>query len=78
VPDSRADFWRTKLIKNRERDEAAIDALQALGWRVLVVWDCYLRGCKDDGALAAAIAEWLEADEPCGELSAGQTATPSK
>jgi DNA mismatch endonuclease (patch repair protein) len=70
VPGSRPDFWRAKLMKNRERDEAAIGALQALGWRVLVVWDCYLRGCRDDRALADALAGWLEADEPCGELSA--------
>ena len=29
---------------NVERDRAAIEALQGDGWRVLVIWECALRG----------------------------------
>ena len=44
LPDTRRDFWREKLQANTERDRRAIDALKRSGWRVLVVWECALRG----------------------------------
>jgi DNA mismatch endonuclease (patch repair protein) len=43
-PSTRAEFWHTKLARNRERDREAITALRAEGWRRLVVWECALRG----------------------------------
>lgn len=69
VPETRADFWRAKLTKNSERDKVAILKLHALGWRVLVVWECYLRRCKQDDALASALSMWVEAGDEFGELS---------
>lgn len=44
LPATRQDFWRQKLEGNAARDRKAIDALQAEGWRVLVIWECALRG----------------------------------
>ncbi len=44
LPATRQDFWHTKLAANAARDCNAIDALQAAGWRVLVIWECALRG----------------------------------
>jgi DNA mismatch endonuclease, patch repair protein len=43
-PATRAEFWSTKIARNQERDRQAIAALRAAGWRVLVVWECALRG----------------------------------
>ena len=43
-PATRAEFWNKKISGNRERDQAALDALRDVGWRVLVVWECALRG----------------------------------
>src|SRR5262245_36149204 len=43
-PKSNLDFWLPKLARNKERDEAAIAALKELGWEVLVVWQCEIRG----------------------------------
>ncbi|MDG5974849.1 DNA mismatch endonuclease vsr [Hydrogenophaga taeniospiralis CCUG 15921] len=74
VPGTREDFWRAKLTRNRERDEAAIAKLRALGWRVLVVWECYLRGSKDDAELAGALSMWVEACDSYGELSEASSA----
>lgn len=42
MPKSRLDFWRPKLEGNLERDRKNEAALRALGWRVLVVWECQL------------------------------------
>ena len=43
LPKSRLDFWLPKLETNRERDVRDLAALEALGWRVLVVWECQMR-----------------------------------
>lgn len=69
IPGSREDFWRTKLFRNRERDASAISALRAGGWRVLVVWECYLRAVKDDQVLVRALVDWINGDLLVGELS---------
>lgn len=39
-PTSNKEFWREKLVKNKERDEANIEKLRGLGWTVLVIWEC--------------------------------------
>jgi len=43
-PATRTEFWREKIGANQERDQAAIEALRSADWRVLVVWECALRG----------------------------------
>ena len=43
-PVTREEFWRAKIESNRERDRMALEGLQEAGWRVLVVWECAMRG----------------------------------
>jgi len=43
MPKSRLDFWRPKLEGNRARDAKKFQQLRALGWDVMVVWECELR-----------------------------------
>jgi DNA mismatch endonuclease (patch repair protein) len=40
TPKSRPEFWLPKLAKNVERDLSAQQALETLGWRVAVIWEC--------------------------------------
>ncbi len=42
IPKSNKDFWMAKFQTNRERDSQAIKKLEALGFKVLVVWECEL------------------------------------
>lgn len=42
MPKSRVEFWEPKLEGNRTRDEADVAALMAMGWKVLLVWECQL------------------------------------
>ncbi len=42
MPKSNVEFWSAKLLRNRERDRAQHAALEAMGWRVIVVWECEL------------------------------------
>ena len=57
LPDTRQDFWQTKLATNATRDRKAVEALQAAGWRVLIIWECALRGggrLPEDDVLGSA------------------------
>ena|SRR5947209_4235387 len=40
IPKSNLEYWRPKFRRNRKRDKEAVCALTALGWRVLVIWEC--------------------------------------
>lgn len=43
TPKSRTEYWIPKLNRNIERDKRVRRELRALGWRVLVVWECELK-----------------------------------
>ena len=55
IPKSRTDFWMTKFAANVARDRRQEAALQALGWRVLVIWGCETR---DKMAVELRLAAW--------------------
>ena len=40
MPRSNQDYWSTKIQRNADRDERNRAKLEALGWTVLVVWEC--------------------------------------
>ena len=42
LPGTRREYWEPKLAKNKQRDAASLQALEALGWKVLTVWECEL------------------------------------
>lgn len=69
-PQSRVDFWRSKIEGNRVRDLATHEQLRAAGWRVLTIWECALKGSAKLGAaeVAKLAAEWLFSVEPVGEI----------
>ncbi|MES0171904.1 DNA mismatch endonuclease Vsr [Mesorhizobium sp. M0006] len=43
VPKTRVNFWTEKFELNVQRDVRKAAALQALGWRVVTVWECETR-----------------------------------
>lgn len=47
TPKTRPEFWSEKFQKNVRRDLANIDALEAAGWNVLIVWECHLKNDPD-------------------------------
>jgi DNA mismatch endonuclease (patch repair protein) len=42
LPATRAEFWQKKLNENKQRDRRIQKELRALGWDVLVVWECWV------------------------------------
>jgi DNA mismatch endonuclease (patch repair protein) len=57
MPKTRLEYWEPKLARNQLRDEAARLALEEMGWRVLVVWECET---TDPGQLAPRIEVFLK------------------
>lgn len=55
TPKRNAKFWRQKFHANRERDNRKIAQLRALGYRVLVLWQCE---AERDGLLQRRIQSW--------------------
>ena len=45
VPKHNRGFWLEKFAANRRRDAAGIRRLRALGFRVLVIWECQIADC---------------------------------
>ncbi|MFN0193008.1 MAG: very short patch repair endonuclease [Aestuariivirga sp.] len=40
APKSNLGYWAGKLARNVARDAENAEALRAMGWKVLVVWEC--------------------------------------
>lgn len=61
-PGTNTGFWETKIETNRRNDDRNVAALLEHGWRVLVIWECALKG-KDRSSIEAITAKtirWLE------------------
>ena len=60
MPKTNADYWRSKIARNRARDEKTLAALAATGWRTLVVYECEL---KDAVQLKARLEDAVRQSE---------------
>jgi len=60
-PATRQDWWHNKINRTREVDDRSQHDLNRLGWRVLTVWECALKGKTrlDSEELMDDIADWL-------------------
>lgn len=74
-PGTRPDFWRAKISGNINRDARVRSELLALGWRVLDIWECVLRGRErqDPEAVLAACAAFLDGAQPFDSLGVDRT-----
>lgn len=72
TPNSRQNFWENKFDKNVARDRQVRDALEKMGWRVLLVWECAVRAprTKVEENLEAMLG-WLVSGKKYGEVSRG-------
>lgn len=57
APKSNTSYWGPKLQRNVERDRSNLLELSALGWDVLVIWECET---KDSDALRQRVREFLK------------------
>lgn len=66
TPKTRVDFWQAKFDANLARDSSNIDALESLGWSVLVVWQCETR---DLGTLSEKLKSFFDDNMPLGSIT---------
>jgi len=67
-PQTRPEFWRDKIGRNRANDAKAQAALLDAGWRVATVWECALRGAnRDIDGVLQRLIDWLHGDAPLHE-----------
>lgn len=43
TPSTNSEFWEKKFTANVERDARNYAALKALGWKVLIIWECEVK-----------------------------------
>lgn len=53
MPKTNVGFWRDKIERNIRRDEVCSELLRAMGWKVVTVWECELKGDRREATLAA-------------------------
>ena len=56
-PKTNVEVWETKIARNRHRDEVTEAHLHALGWHVITIWECELRGAASATSRLDALAE---------------------
>jgi DNA mismatch endonuclease, patch repair protein len=59
MPLANRDLWLQKFEATQRRDRRVIRELRALGWNVLVTWECQITP-KKRGLLAKRICHFLE------------------
>ena len=57
-PSTNSSFWSDKRNKNRQRDARNKYALRKDGWKVLTVWECWI---KNSDKVRRKLSEFLSA-----------------
>jgi DNA mismatch endonuclease (patch repair protein) len=43
LPKTNTEYWKTKIERNKARDERDKKLLKEMGWNVMTVWECQLK-----------------------------------
>jgi len=57
IPKKNREYWTQKIRKNVIRDSKHLSDLKALGWDILILWECEL---KELEAIELKLKEFLE------------------
>lgn len=70
-PSTRPEFWRKKITENKERDKKNVLDLKKDGWRIMIIWECALKGKYklDFGSTIRSISEWLKSSDIYAEIT---------
>jgi DNA mismatch endonuclease (patch repair protein) len=71
MPSTRPEFWKAKLERNCARDQEVRSALLEAGWRLLVIWECAIKGKYrlDPDDLLDRTAMWIRGENREGEIA---------
>ena len=54
---SNVEFREAKIARNRHRDEVTAAHLEALGWTVITIWECEIKGASSAASRLDALSE---------------------
>jgi DNA mismatch endonuclease, patch repair protein len=60
TPTRNREFWQAKFERNVARDRRSIEALEAAGYKVVVIWECQTK--QEDGLVRAELVRCLGRD----------------
>lgn len=46
IPKTHTEWWLNKIGDTQKRDKEAEKQLNALGWKVITIWECQLKGLE--------------------------------
>lgn len=61
-PSSRTEYWLPKIAENQRRDARKRAELEALGWRVLTIWECEVNRLQE---ILTSVTSFLDSMKPC-------------
>ncbi len=70
-PKSNTEYWERKIRRNIERDALNLKRLSYIGWRVLIIWECAIKGkARLPLEMVLSLAsEWLVSEKPNCEIA---------
>lgn len=60
APKKNVDYWEAKFARNIERDAENLASLEAMGWRVHVIWECQLKKKQLEGTMTQLLPQLAE------------------
>lgn len=54
-PKTNAEYWMTKIKRNKARDKREQEELARMGWHVITVWECKLKKDKREQTLTSLV-----------------------
>ena len=60
MPKSNLEYWKPKIAKNIENDKKHQKELKALGWKVVVVWECELKKNDAEKTLSKLVKQVIK------------------
>ena len=79
-PKTRVGFWKRKITRNRANDTRNVNALRTAKWRVLVIWECAIKGSKrlTHQRLIELSSVWLRSEKRVGCIVGNGRGLPNR
>ena len=60
LPESNREFWENKISNTKIRDKRNKRELEALGWKVIIIWQCEIRSADLREKKLSEIVDYLK------------------
>ena len=70
-PQTRAKFWREKILSNEKNDQNKQMILRDSGWRIAVIWECAVKSQNlvKANRISRQLRNWLNSEKLTIEIS---------